>query len=728
MAVMARIGQAVRAGALALAAACARPALLVLPALTGSMLLPALAQAQVAATLMADRVYVDGAGRLVATGSVEVWHGSIRMRATQVTFDRRRDVLDIVGPITINDGPGQIILADQAQLSPGLRAGLLTGARVVLDQQLQIAAARVERQADGINRMEAVVASSCPVCAADPTPLWEIRAQTITHNENSNQLLFERAQFRFRGVPVFYLPRLRLPGPGLDRARGFLRPEFNLDSDLGLSVGMPYFIPIGETRDLTLTPVLSTEGMVSLGFRWRAARPNGGVEIGGQISRDGLTTDDLRGYGYVRALFMLRNDFRLSADLIAVSDRSYLETYNFSNNARLQSDLTLERIRRDQAIRGRLLAFHSLRVGDTNDTLPNVVAEAEMDQRIAVLGGEARVQIGARGFRRRSTVDGDAGRDVDRAHLQVSWRRTEVLAGGIVATGAVQARVDHVRISDDSAYPDPVTRRSAQAMIEFRWPWAASDAGVRQVIEPVVQVIASRRDTPALPNDDHTMPELDAGNLFALSRYSGEDAQDDGARLNAGLRWSRFDAEGWSSEALIGRIWRHEVLSGFDLGHVQPLGRDTSHWLLAGRVGHVSGYSASLRLLLDPDRDLSRAETNLAWNGRATGFTTRYLYLPANTFEDRPVTLSEWSVDVTRRFANGWSGTMGWEFDVAQNQFAAARTGLEFRNECLAVDLSMTRHFVTATNPTASTRFTMQVELLGIGGRAPTASGRTCRA
>lgn len=730
MAVMARIRQAARVGALALASACARPALLVLPALLVPALpVPAVAQAQGAATLMADRVYVDGAGRLVASGAVEVWHGSIRLRATRVTFDRRRDTLDIQGPITINDGPGQIVLADQAQLSPSLRTGLVTGARVVLDQQMQIAAARLERQAGGINRMEAVVASSCPVCTADPTPLWEIRAQTITHDENTNQLLFERAQFRFRGVPVFYLPRLRLPGPGLDRARGFLRPEFSLDSDLGLSVGMPYFIPFGETRDLTLTPVLSTEGMASLGFRWRAARPNGGVEIGGQISHDGLTADDLRGYGYVRALFALRNDFMLNVDLIAVSDRSYLETYNISDNARLTSTVTLERIRRDQAIRARVLAFHSLRVGDTNDILPNTVAEAEMDQRLALLGGEARMQIGARGFRRRSTLDGDAGRDVDRAHLQLSWRRSQVLAGGLVATGAVQARVDHVRIGDDSAYPDPVTRRAAQAMVELRWPWAASSGdGVRQVIEPVVQVIASRRDGVALPNDDHTMPELDAGNLFTLTRYSGEDAQDDGTRLNAGLRWSRFDADGWSSEALIGRIWRQDALAGFDPAQAQPLGRDTSHWLLAGRVGHATGYSASLRLLLDSDRDLSRAETNLAWTGRTTGVTTRYLFLPADAFEDRPVTLSEWSVDVTHRFANGWSGTMGWEYDVAQNQFASARTGMEFRNECLAFDLSMARHFVTATNPTASTRFTMQVELLGIGGRVPNASGRTCRA
>src|SRR5690606_15943122 len=37
---------------------------------------PALAQTP--ATLMADQVFIDPAGRLVAEGSVEIWHGSIR--------------------------------------------------------------------------------------------------------------------------------------------------------------------------------------------------------------------------------------------------------------------------------------------------------------------------------------------------------------------------------------------------------------------------------------------------------------------------------------------------------------------------------------------------------------------------------------------------------------------------------------------------------------------------
>ncbi|GAB4265844.1 MAG: LPS assembly protein LptD [Pararhodobacter sp.] len=692
---------------------------------------PGPAQAQLAATLMADQVYVDGAGRLIASGSVEVWQGSVQLTASRVVFDRRQDQLIIEGPLAISDGPDMVFLADAAQLSPQLRAGIITSARVVLDQQMQIAAARVQRTEAGLSRLDAVVASSCPVCASNPTPLWEIRADRVIHDETTNQLHFQRAQFRMGGIPLAYLPRLRLPGPGLDRARGFLRPEFSADSDLGFGVALPYFMPLGDTRDLTLTPMVTTAGVVALGFRWRQAFADGGIEIGGQIANDDLTARDLRGYGYVRALFHLANDWRLTADVLIPSDRTFLETYDITDDARISGDVTLERVRRDQMIRARALGFHSLRAADNNNRLPNTALQAELDQRHGLggtpIGGELRVQMGAQAFRRASHVDGTAGRDVSRAHLQLTWRRTEVLAGGILATGALDARADHVRVTDDSAYPNPVTRQAVQGMIEFRWPWAAVGAnGARTVIEPIVQVIGARRNAVSLPNDDHTMPELDQGNLFALSRHSGEDAPDNGNRVNAGLRWSRFDASGWQTEALVGRIWRRGTLAGFNPAHNQPLGQDRSHWLLAGRIAHADGMSFDLRMLLDPNNDLSRAETNLSWASDRTALTTRYLFLPASPFEDRAITLSEWSVDLERRFRNGWSGSVGWEYDVEQSQFATARAGLAFRNECLAFDLSMRRQFVTATNPTASTRYDMRIELLGIGGRAPSGGGRTC--
>lgn len=684
------------------------------------------------ATLIADRVAVDARGRLVAEGAVEVWQGSVRLTAERVIYDQRTGQLEVTGPLTLSEGPDRLVLADAGQLSDDLREGLLASARIVLHQQLQVAAAAVERRDGRITRADAVVASSCEICAARPTPLWEIRAARVTHDQQARRLWFEQAQFRLGGVPLAWLPHLSLPDGSVDRARGFLFPDVRVSSDLGAQLTVPYFIPFGPDRDLTLSPTASSRNMLGLGFRWRQAVAAGGFELGGQISRDRQIPGELRGYAYLRGLFALGGGFRLSLDAIEPSDRHYLETYGITDDSRLRSHATVERYRRDEAIRARAVLFRSLRAADDNDRLPNRLVQGEWERRFGGLpvGGELTLAGRLHAHRRASQLDGEAGRDIARAALFARWQRREVLAGGLLATLAVQGRLDHVRVGDDAAFAAPIRRAAAEGMIEFRWPLARVDArGGQQLLEPVVQVIGAQRRGGPMPNDDHLMPELDGGNLFAPLRYTGLDAPDDGSRVNAGLRWMRRDPAGWSLETLAGRIWRRDPGPGFDPAQIQPLGAARSDWLLAARLWRDDGAAMGLRLLVDDARRVSRSEVSLHWTGRrGTSIDSRFLYVPANAAEARPTALNALSVDLGHRFDSGWRGSLGWDYDLGTREWGTARTGLEFRNECLAVDLSLSRRFATSTNLTPSTRFGLRVQLLGLTGRSPGPAGRSCRA
>lgn len=716
--------------ALGLVAAAALPPPLVAPAIAETAAAPRPAH------LMADRLRIDAQGRLIAEGAVEIWQGNTRLTARRVVYDQSRRHLSIEGPMVLSEGPERLVVASAAELADDLRDGLIEGAQLVLHRQLQLAAGRLTREDGRLTRLEAVVASTCEVCAASPVPLWEVRAARVTHDLEARTLRFEQAQFRLRGVPVAQLPRLTLPDGSVDRARGFLRPEIRVSSDLGPRIALPYFIPIGPDRDLTLTPQASTEGMVSLGFRWRQVFAAGGVDIGGQISRDRIRPGDWRGYAYLRALFAAGAGFTLSADIIAPGDRTYLETYGITDSARLRSHVTLERVRRDQAIRARVLAFRSLLPGDIDERLPNRALQADWDQRLAggPLGGEVLLAARLRAHHRRARFDAalgpEASRDVAQAALFARWQRRAILPGGILGAVAVQGRIDRVRIGDDPRFPETVGRRSAEAMVELRWPWAAVDAaGGQQLIEPVAQWIAAHRRGTVLPNEDHRLPELDGGNLFAPVRHAGLDAPDDGPRANLGLRWARHDAAGWSAEGLVGRVWRREALAGFDPAHRQPLGAMRSDWLVAGRLTSAAGTALGIRMLFDDARRFSRGEASLTWaRHRGTSLASRFLYVASSTAEARPVRLSEWSFDVSHRFESGWVGRLGWDYDLGGREWGAARAGLEFRNECMAVDVSLSRRFAGSTNLSAATNFGLRVELLGLSGRSPGSPGRACRA
>ena len=167
-----------------------------------------------AATLLADRIEVTGSDRLIASGNVEVYWHEHRLTADRITYDKATDRLAIEGPIRLVQpgATGSVILADTAELSRDLQNGVLTGARMVLSRELQLAANRIERQDGTRTVLREVVASSCRICITDPEPLWEIRARTITHDTATRQLMFDGAQFRAMGVPLLWLPRLLLGG------------------------------------------------------------------------------------------------------------------------------------------------------------------------------------------------------------------------------------------------------------------------------------------------------------------------------------------------------------------------------------------------------------------------------------------------------------------------------------------------------------------------------------
>jgi len=215
--------------------------------------LPAIATAQGAASLVADSVTVTEDQRLIASGNVEAFYQDTSLTASRIIYDQAADRLTISGPIVIQASDGTILTADQADLEPQLQNGILQGARLVLNQQLQVAANQIDRQEGRYSQLYKTTASSCNVCG-DEAPLWSIRSERVVHDQKDKQLYFENATFLIKDIPIFWIPRMRLPDPTLQRTSGFLIPEQRNTTQLGTGVKIPYFITLGDHRDVTLTP------------------------------------------------------------------------------------------------------------------------------------------------------------------------------------------------------------------------------------------------------------------------------------------------------------------------------------------------------------------------------------------------------------------------------------------------------------------------------------------
>jgi LPS-assembly protein len=676
------------------------------------------------ATLVADQILINADSTMVANGAVEVLYKGTRLTASKITFDQTSNLLKIEGPIAIDDGSGTVILASEAEISSDMRNGILKSARLVLQDQMQLAAAQMDRVDGRYTQLSRVVASSCQVCPTNPRPLWEIRASRVVHDQTERQLYFDNAQFRVAGVPVFWVPRLRMPDPTVDRATGFLLPTLRSSSSLGLGIKVPYFIAIGDSRDVTLTPFVTDSGNKSLAFRYREAFANGTLSFEGELSKDDLTTRDTRGYLFSYGSFLLPRSYRLGYQIETVTDDGYLLDYNIAEKDRLATGAYLQRTGRDSYFDTRIFKYNSLRAGDDNQTLPSLVGNLSLIRRMTpdLIGGQATLSFDVLSLNRSSGVSFDAngdgvtdGRDMTRATLGVNWRRQELLTNGMVLGFGAGLTADAFSIRQDNAFPSVVTRMTPMAFADLSWPWVKSASGGHsaQVIEPVVQLIWSQESTTPVPNEDSTLVEFDEGNLFSFSRFPGADVYESGLRANVGLSWSRYDPAGWNFTVAGGRIFRSEDLGQFSTG--TRLSGTRSDWLLAMRLQSNQGLAVANRALFDDDFSFSKDELRLDWDNGITSIGANYVWLTADPLGGRPTSISELAFDAGWQFTSGWRAVAAGRYDFEADRAAKAGIGLEYRNECAAVDLSLSRRFTSSTTVTPTTELSVAVRLSGFG-------------
>lgn len=679
------------------------------------------------ATLIADRVSVVGNTRLLAEGHVEVLYDGYRLKAARVTYDRPSNRLTVEGPLTLVSGTDAVLLADSAELTPDLTEGLLRSARLVLRQQVQLAANELHRVGGRYSVLNKTVASSCRVCSTSEVPLWQIRAQRIVHDELEKQLYFDHARLEVMGLPVAYLPRLRLPDPTLKRATGFLIPELRFSDALGSGIKLPYFITLGRHADLTVTPYLSTGRTSTLELRYRQAFRHGEIEFNGALSKDDLVKGELRRYLFGKGRFDLPRDFELTFNIETASDRAYLLDYDYSDKDRLRSDITVARTRRDENIEAAIYHYNSLRDSENNSTLPTELADLSHERRFVpgALGGIARLSLEAQAYHRRSGAD-VLGRDLARAAARLDWRRDWTTAAGLRIATLGELNLDYSAFSDDAAFPDPVTRTAPFAAVELRWPLVKPGrAGATQVLEPVLQLVWSDVSDTTLPNEDSVSVEFDQGNLFSLNRFPGSDAYEDGLRGNVGLTWTRHAAQGWSLALAGGRVFRAETPDQFASG--SGLDGISSDWLAAVRLKTAGNLSLTNRAVFDDSLAFTRNELRMAWNTDKLGLASSYVWQEANLVENRSSDSSEWLLDAGYRFRPNWTGKADWRYDFEAGRAAEAGVGLEYRNECMTLDLSLSRRFTSSTSVRPTTDFGLQISLNGFGTRGDTSAyRRTC--
>ena len=673
----------------------------------------------VPATLLADRVsYDDATGVLTAEGNVEVLYEGRVLTATRIEYDTGADRITATGPLVLSDPQAGVLLAEDAELSADLSAGLIRGARLLVADQLQIASGEVRRGGGRFTTLDRTIATSCTVCAGNPTPTWSIRAARVTQDAEARRIYFEDARIEAFGVPIGWAPLLSIPDPTVERADGVLIPDFQQSNIYGLGFKVPYYRTLGPSADATITPFITTTGAVLIEGEYRRRFRDGGFDLSGVLSlNDGLNDGGGLGRGYFRGVgdFRLGRGYVAEFDLNITSDRSFLQQFDYSDADRLTSIARLGRTSENEFVELGTIAFQSLREDEDSATVPFILPDFRYRRlfRAPVVGGRLGVDLETLGVLR------EKGRDMIRGGGGVDWRRDWALPRGVLAAAGGSADVTFYRTSDSETGPDETVARANPALaIELRWPLArAGRDGAAHVIEPIAQVIWSDAlgDTD-VPNEDSQLVEFDTTNLFSLNRFPGIDRLETGLRANVGLNYTRYDPSGWSLGLAVGQVLRAEPDTAF--WESTGLEGRRSDIVTAVTLNTASGLTAANRAVFDSDLRFSRNEFALAYDGVQAGLEATYVFLAAensNPFYGAQAETSEFGLDARYRFHPNWEIRGDWRYDVVADANLRAGGGLTYGNQCAEIDLRVSRRFTSSANVPPSTSFAFTVRLAGLG-------------
>ncbi|MEN8836931.1 MAG: LPS assembly protein LptD [Celeribacter marinus] len=670
----------------------------------------AYAQSAPTATLVADSVAFDGTS-LRAVGHVEIFYGDVHLTSGAIRYDRASGALSIEGPIRLSDPEGKtVIYAQAAQLDADLRNGILTSARLVIDQQLQLASTQIDVVDGRYTQLSNTVTSACKVCAANPIPLWEIRARSVIHDNQDRQVYFTDAQFRVAGVPIAYLPHLRLPDPTLKRATGFIIPSLHNSTTLGWGAEIPYFIKLGDHRDLTLAPFVSSETR-TLKLGYRQAFVTGDLTVQSAVTSDAIS-DGLRGYIFANGAWDVAGGYTLGVDLRLTSDISYLIDYDIYSGDRLKSNATVSRFDADSGFDAAIITSRSLRESEISikDTIPFVLGEATYSQSTEFdrLPGTLTYGLSASGFLRRSDVDTAlsttaGGMDVLRLGGSLGWAHSLITQSGVRLKADAGLDLNLYTIRQNSDYDTATARVTPQTSALISYPLVRTTAGgARQIVEPFAQLGWAQTYGGDIPNSDSTLLELDEGNMLNLTRFPGYDRSGSGASSAVGLRFTSM-APTAQYGLTVGRV---EEINPSDTTSLLGSG---VNWVVGGFATFDTGFDVVSRGIFDASLDLSSWETRFGLSRDGYSVSGTHAYGIADTGAGREADINELRLESGVKLSSYWSAEADLRHDLIDNLTNSAGLGLTFQNECTKVELGVSHRYTDTAALDPDTTYSLKI-------------------
>ncbi len=686
----------------------------------------------------AEIVKYDTKNNLItALGNVTIHQDNTVLTADEVTFNRATGKVNAKGNISLRDGSGNIMFFDETTLTDGLREGFIRNVRILFSDDSHLVANNGIRIGQKTTFKNAAY-SPCKTCNTDGQrePLWQIRADSITHDQDNKVIKYKNVLLEIAGVPIFYTPYFSHPDPTVHSASGFLSPEISTSSELGLNVAVPYYFNLAPHRDITLEPLITSKEGLVMGATYRQHTGNGQFYIKGSatnakdrdVDQVGTGSHEVRGHIFSEGKFDLDGlDFagdKWQWDYAVrwASDDTYLRRYYQDRADVLESHAKVENFAGRSYFTTGVYGFQGLDEEDNGGTKGQALPAFDLNIVSSPGKWGNQFSIDASGV----AIVRTNGLNSQRLNFQGEWKLPLKTRLGDFYTFTASLRGDVFNISSAEKQDQPiyggengtVTRLLPKLAVDWKLPFIKNGDRTQQALEPMVSIIIApnNQNSDSIANEDSRNFEFDENNLFSHNRYNGYDRWEAGTRINYGMRYSLY-SKNTTVIATLGQSIRLQSSETFPAGS----GFEEKSSDLVGRFDLTFGNYLDYvhRFRLDKNSfSLRRNEMILSGGTKDIRASIHYLDLDRGTTDLTNTELEnrkELGLGLKYNFKQNWNIRGSWVQDILKKDTISYDVGINYHNECLEFGLRFEKRLTTDRDITPSSTFQLRLILKHLG-------------
>ncbi len=283
----------------------------------------------------ADRLtFYHASDVVVGEGAVKVSRDHLSVTADRMLYDMRKAKIWASGAVIIQMGE-DVLRGDEGELDLNTMTGTVKDAHLFLKRNnINLVAKQIWKSGPEEYKAEDAVISTCPL----PKQAWSFRCKKLDLTITGIAVA-RHTTFNLRNLPLLYSPWVAVP---INRYRksGFLLPYFSSSSRNGAEITVPFFWAINDSMDATIYqhPMANRGWMEGVEFRHIFSEESKG------IFRYNFLVDTLEDYDYnndgqirgnekrwwlrAKADQTLPWDIKAKLDLDLISDRDYLQEFD----------------------------------------------------------------------------------------------------------------------------------------------------------------------------------------------------------------------------------------------------------------------------------------------------------------------------------------------------------------------------------------------------------------